>query len=213
MDALGSNIRVDARGKEVMRILPRMNELVNEEWISDKTRHCVDGLGVQRLDRPYMRVLGRLRETTWQEAFAAIAARVRASPANRIGAIAGDLASVEEMFALKLLMQSLGSHNIDCRQDGAALDPDARPRAATSSTPPSPASSPPTRFSSSARTRARKRPVLNARIRKRWRLGGFPIGVIGEQRRPHLLPTTISAPARIRSSRLIAGEGEFFSRR
>src|SRR4051812_41373066 len=123
MDALGSNIRVDARGKEVMRILPRMNELVNEEWISDKTRHCVDGLGVQRLDRPYLRENGRLRAATWSEAFAAIAQRVEAIPAARIGAIAGDLASVEEMFALKLLMQALGSSNTDCRQDGTALDP------------------------------------------------------------------------------------------
>ena len=73
MDALGSNIRVDARGKEVMRILPRLNELVNEEWISDKTRYCVDGLRTQRLDRPYVRVNGRLQPATWQEAFAAIA--------------------------------------------------------------------------------------------------------------------------------------------
>ena len=123
MDALGSNIRVDARGKEVMRILPRTNELVNEEWISDKTRHCVDGLRTQRLDRPYLRIDGRLSPVTWNDAFAAIAERVSAKSGDRIGAIAGDLASVEEMFALKLLMQSLGSQNIDCRQDGAALDP------------------------------------------------------------------------------------------
>src|SRR6187455_821459 len=93
MDALGSNIRVDSRGKAVMRILPRMNEAVNEEWISDKTRHCVDGLGVQRLDRPYLRVAGRLRSADWQEAFATVAARAGATSAARIGAIAGDLAS------------------------------------------------------------------------------------------------------------------------
>src|SRR3954468_16641943 len=92
MDALGSSIRVDSRGKAVMRILPRMNEAVNEEWISDKTRHCVDGLGVQRLDRPYLRVSGRLQSAEWQDAFAAIAARVGASSGARIGAIAGDLA-------------------------------------------------------------------------------------------------------------------------
>src|SRR5215207_1697283 len=85
MDALGSNIRVDARGKEVMRILPRMNEAVNEEWISDKTRHCVDGLGVQRLDQPYIRSSGRLRPATWQEAFAAVAERVSGSTGARIG--------------------------------------------------------------------------------------------------------------------------------
>src|SRR5882672_6470954 len=91
MDALGSNIRVDARGKEVMRILPRMNEAVNEEWISDKTRHCVDALGVQRLDQPYVRVHGRLRSATWQEAFATIGNRVSRTSKNKVGAIAGDL--------------------------------------------------------------------------------------------------------------------------
>ena len=123
MDALGSNIRVDARGKAVMRILPRLNEAVNEEWISDKTRYCVDGLGVQRLDQPYVRVNGRLQAASWQEAFAAIAERVAATTGAKIGALAGDLASVEEIYALKLLMQALGSQNIDCRQDGAALDP------------------------------------------------------------------------------------------
>src|SRR5687767_4704420 len=95
MDALGSNIRVDARGKEVMRILPRLNELVNEEWISDKTRHVVDGLRTQRLDRPYLRMDGRLQPVSWPQAFAAIAERVARTSAERIGSIAGDLASVE----------------------------------------------------------------------------------------------------------------------
>ncbi len=106
-----------------MRILPRINEQVNEEWISDKTRFVWDGLRTQRLDRPYVRRNGKLTPASWADAFAAIRDAVSAAPANRIGAIAGDLASVEEMYALKLLMQSLGSENIDCRQDGAALDP------------------------------------------------------------------------------------------
>src|SRR3954452_25577761 len=122
MDALGSAIRIDARGREVMRILPRVNEDVNEEWISDKTRHVVDGLRTQRLDQPYIRENGRLREASWPETFDLIAGKVKGTTPNRVGAIAGDLAAIEEMFALKELMGRLGSASIDCRQDGAALD-------------------------------------------------------------------------------------------
>ena len=128
MDAVGSAIRVDTRGREVMRILPRVNEDINEEWISDKTRFIWDGLKTQRLDRPYVRKDGRLQPATWAEAFGAIKAAVAGKPGEQIGAIAGDLASVEEMYALRELMASLGSANIDCRQDGTALDPSLRPR-------------------------------------------------------------------------------------
>src|SRR5215469_16397694 len=95
MDAVGSAIRIDTRGREVLRILPRANDEVNEEWISDKTRHVVDGLRTQRLDQPYVRVNGRLRPATWQEAFAFIANKVKAT--KRVGAIVGDLAGAEEM--------------------------------------------------------------------------------------------------------------------
>ena len=109
MDAVGSSIRVDSRGREVMRILPRVNEAVNEEWITDKARHIVDGLRLQRLDRPFVRVDGRLRAASWQEAFAAIAEQVKGRERKRIGAIAGDLASVEDLFALKRLMQRSAS--------------------------------------------------------------------------------------------------------
>src|SRR5262249_33948028 len=123
MDAVGSAIRVDTRGREVMRILPRVNDDVNEEWISDKTRHVVDGLRVQRLDQPYVRRDGRLGAASWSAALAAIARRLRGASPTRVGAIAGDLATVEEMFALKDLMTRLGSRNIDCRQEGEALDP------------------------------------------------------------------------------------------
>src|SRR5918998_6095050 len=123
MDAVGSAIRVDSRGREVMRILPHVNEAINEEWISDKTRQVVDGLRLQRLDRPFIREGGRLRPASWQEAFGAIASRMKGVSPQRIGALVGDLPAVEEIFALKLLMQSLGVANIDCRQDGAPLDP------------------------------------------------------------------------------------------
>src|SRR5213076_175051 len=121
MDGVGSAIRVDTRGREVMRVLPRINEAVNEEWISDKTRHIVDGLRTQRLDRPYIRESGQLRAASWQEAFAAIAARVRMSDGKRIGAVAGDLAAVEEMFALKDLLALYGSAN-RAVQGGDAFD-------------------------------------------------------------------------------------------
>ena len=123
MDALGSSIRVDSRGREIVRILPRVNDAINEEWISDKTRHIVDGLKTQRLDRPYVRVDGSLRPATWAEAFGAVARKVKTTSGSRIGAIVGDLAAVEEMFALKTLFDKLGSPNIDCRQDGSKLHP------------------------------------------------------------------------------------------
>ena len=120
-DALGSAIRVDAKGAEVMRIQPRVNEAINEEWISDKTRHATDGLMRQRLDRPYVRVDGRLRAATWGQAFAAVVGRVRAASPDRVGAIAGDLCAAEEMKAAMDLFASLGVRNLDCRQDGSPL--------------------------------------------------------------------------------------------
>src|ERR1700704_4187063 len=123
MDAAGSAIRIDTRGREVMRILPRVNEAVNEEWISDKTRHVIDGLRVQRIDQPYVRDNGQLRAASWPEAFSAIAAKIARFNGKRIGAISSDLAAVEEIFALKDLMTRLGVANIDCRQDGCVLDP------------------------------------------------------------------------------------------
>ena len=128
MDAVGSNIRVDARGREVLRILPRNNDAVNEEWISDKTRFVADGLRTQRLDRPYIRNNGRLEPASWDAALALVAAKLGKAKPERIAAIAGDLAGAEEMFALGDLFRRLGSRNIDCRQDGAKLDPQLGPR-------------------------------------------------------------------------------------
>jgi NADH-quinone oxidoreductase subunit G len=208
MDALGSNIRVDARGREVMRILPRTNELVNEEWISDKARHCVDGLRTQRLDKPYLRENGRLRQASWQEAFAAIAARVLRTSGERIGAIAGDLASVEEMFALKLLMESLGSKHIDCRQDGAAVDP-ALGRGSYIFNPTVAGIESADAVLIVGSNPRKEAPVLNARIRKRWRLGGLPVGLIGERADLTYGYTHLGAgPESL--AHLIAGEGDFY---
>ena len=179
MDAVGCNIRVDTRGREVMRILPRLNENVNEEWISDKTRFVWDGLRTQRLDRPYIRVDGRLLPVTWREAFAAIAERIKAARPERIGAIAGDLAAVEEMFALKGLMAALGTANIDCRQDGAMLDP-ARGRSSYIFNPTIAGLDQADAILIVGSNPRREAAVLNARIRKRWRQGDVRIGVIGE---------------------------------
>jgi NADH-quinone oxidoreductase subunit G len=180
MDALGSSIRIDSRGREVVRILPRVNEGINEEWISDKTRHVVDGLKTQRLDRPYVRVDGRLSPASWADAFAAIADKVAAASPSRIGAIAGDLATVEEMFALKSLLGKLGSPNIDCRQDGSKLHPKfGRASYLFNSTIAGVDQADALLIvGSNPRHEA---PVLNARVRKRWLKSGAPIGIIGLQ--------------------------------
>lgn len=180
MDAVGSAIRVDSRGKEVMRILPRLNEAVNEEWISDKTRHVADGLRTQRLDRPYIRENGRLRPASWNEAFAAIAARVKGAAPEKIGAIAGDLAAVEEMFALKSLTASLGSANLDARQDGTKLHPKAG-RASYVLNAGIAGIEEATSLLIIGSNPRREAPILNARIRKRWLRGDFKVSVIGER--------------------------------
>ena len=180
MDAVGAAIRVDTRGREVMRVLPRLNEDVNEEWISDKTRHVVDGLRVQRLDQPYVRQNGRLQPASWSAAFAAIAARLKGASTGRIGAIAGDLASVEEMFALKDLMTRLGSNNIDCRQDGEAFDP-AWGRASYLFNATIAGIDKADAVLIVGANPRREAAVLNARIRKRWRAGSVAIGLIGER--------------------------------
>ena len=180
MDAVGSAIRVDARGREVMRILPRNNDAVNEEWISDKTRHVADGLRTQRLDRPYVRKDGRLVPATWEEALGVVAQKLKTTPGERMAAVAGPLAGAEEMFALKDLFQRLGATNVDCREDGAKIDP-ALGRAGYV-------------FNATIERLDRadailfvgtnprlEAAVLNARIRKRWRQGGLTVGLVGER--------------------------------
>jgi NADH-quinone oxidoreductase subunit G len=177
MDGLGSNIRVDTRGAQVMRVLPRLNDDVNEEWISDKTRHALDGLRHQRLDRPYVRRGGKLVEATWDQAFAAIEAKLKGLDGAKVAAIAGDQCDAESMVALKDLMTALGSVNIDCRQDGAKLD--AGPRASY-------IFNPGVRGIDSADailligTNPRwESPVLNARLRKRYLSGHCAIASVG----------------------------------
>ena len=177
MDGLGSAIRVDTRGREVMRILPRLNEAVNEEWISDKTRHVVDGLRTQRLDRNYIRENGQLRAASWSEAFGAIAAKTGRIDGKRIGAIAGDLAAVEEMFALKELLAKCGSVNL-ATQAGAAFDPKTG-RASYIFNPTIAGIDQADALLIVGSNPRKEAAVLNARIRKRWRTGTLKIGVNG----------------------------------
>ncbi|HEY0027492.1 MAG TPA: NADH-quinone oxidoreductase subunit NuoG [Allosphingosinicella sp.] len=122
MDAVGTNIRIDHRFREVMRALPRLNEDVNEEWAHDKTRHAVDGLLRRRLDRPWIRREGRLQPATWAEAFEAIAAQLKGATGDQVAAIAGDLQEVESVYAAKVLLKAFGSTLHECRQDGARFD-------------------------------------------------------------------------------------------
>jgi len=124
-DALGSNIRVDSRGRAIMRALPRVNEDVNEEWISDKTRHAVDGLGKNRLDRPYVKKGGKLKEVSWSEAFNLIAKKITGLKGNQIAGLDGDLCDAESMYAFKQMMNSLGA-KIECRQDGSKVENEYR---------------------------------------------------------------------------------------
>jgi NADH-quinone oxidoreductase subunit G len=179
MDGVGSAIRVDTRGREVMRILPRVNDAVNEEWISDKTRHIVDGLRTQRLDRPYIKENGQLRAASWPEAFAAIAAKAGRIDGKRIGAIAGDLVAVEEMFALKELLEKFGSLNLAV-QGGDAFDPKAG-RASYIFNPTIAGIEQADALLILGSNPRKEAAVLNARIRKRWRSGRLKIGVIGDK--------------------------------
>ncbi|MGC6516568.1 MAG: NADH-quinone oxidoreductase subunit NuoG [Candidatus Puniceispirillaceae bacterium] len=126
-DAQGANIRVDARAGQVMRVMPRLNEQVNEEWISDKTRYAIDGLRRQRLDRPYLRGKdGRLHPASWEEALQEVGAQLKKAKSSRTAAIIGDQVDGEAIFALKTLMDKMGAPHMDCRQDGAKLNAKVR---------------------------------------------------------------------------------------
>jgi NADH-quinone oxidoreductase subunit G len=179
MDGVGSAIRVDTRGREVMRILPRVNEAVNEEWISDKTRHVVDGLRTQRLDRPYIRKNGQLEPASWSAAFEVIAGRTARIDGKRIGAIAGDLAAVEDMFALKELLAKCGSGNLSV-QGGDAFDAKAG-RASYLFNPGIAGIEQADALLIIGSNPRKEAAVLNARIRKRWRTGQLKIGLVGSK--------------------------------
>ncbi|MBL6080839.1 NADH-quinone oxidoreductase subunit G [Belnapia sp. T18] len=174
LDATGTNIRVDARAGEVLRILPRTNDDVNEEWMADRGRFAFDGLKRRRLDRPWVRQGGKLKPAGWAEAFTAIAAGIKG---RKIGAVAGELAEAEATVALRDLMAALGSNHLECRTDGAAIDASRRDfytfNTGIAGIEEADAL---LIIGSNPRLEA---PVINARIRKRVATGGIPVGFIG----------------------------------
>lgn len=173
MDALGSNIRVDTKGREVMRILPRNNDGVNEEWLSDKSRYAWDGLRRQRLDKPYIRENGKLRAADWGEALGAAAAAMKG---KKVSGIVGDLAPTEAVFALKELIEGQGGV-IECRTDGAKLPAGNRSAyVGTAAIEDLDGAEAIMLIGTNPRAEA---PVLNARIRKAWS-NGASVGLVGE---------------------------------
>ncbi len=179
LDAVGANIRIDSKGQEVMRIMPRLNEEVNEEWLSDRSRFSYDGLKRQRLDTPYVRKDGKLQAVGWSEALEVVADKLSNTDASKIAAIAGDLACAESMKALKDLMDAFEVTNIDCRQDGAKLSAANRASYLFNTTIAGIEGADALLIvGSNPRVEAS---LLDARIRKRWKKGNFPVALIGEQ--------------------------------
>ena len=206
MDATGANIRIDSRDGAVMRILPRLHEEINEEWISDKTRFIWDGLKRQRLDRPYIRRKGKLSPGEWDEALAMIAQSLQKAQGGECAAIAGDLCDVESLYLLKKIFTRLGSAHIDCRQDGAFADVNARASYLFNPTIAGLESADLLLLvGCNPRSEA---PLVNARIRKAWLAGGMRIGVIGERMDLNYQYRYLGSDAGILSA-LAAGEGQF----
>jgi NADH-quinone oxidoreductase subunit G len=177
LDAQACHIRIDARGTEVLRILPRNCDDINEEWLGDKSRFAIDGLRRRRLDKPWIRTDGRLRPASWDEAFGAIAAKAKSLAGERIGAIAGNLCDAESMASLRDLMAALGSQNLDCRQDGAKLDA-ARRDFYTFNSGIAGIDEADAILLVGTNPR-REAPVLNARIRRRATSARCPVAAIG----------------------------------
>jgi len=204
-DAVGSNIRIDSRGPSVLRVLPRLNEAVNEEWLADKSRHAIDGLVKRRLDKPWVRRDGKLQEATWAEAFQAIATKLNGLPGEKFAAIAGDQADSEAMLALRDLAQSLGSANIDCRQDGAAVATTRAGYLFNTTIAGIEQADACLLIGTNPRWEA---PLINARLRKRYLQGGFKVGVIG----PSVdltYPTLALGAGPVALSWLLDGSSEF----
>ena len=177
MDALGSSIRVDTRGAAVMRILPRLNEEINEEWISDKTRYVFDGLKSRRIDTPYVRKNKKLTPVSWADAFKAVKTKLKGIKGDEIAAIVGDQADMEAMAALKDLMATFGSTRVECRQDGSAADASVRSGYIMNSTI---AGVEEADYLLLVGANPRlEAPVLNTRIRKAARHFGLKVGNIG----------------------------------
>ena len=209
MDAVGSNIRVDVRGREVLRILPVVHDDVNEEWIADKTRFIWDGLKRQRLDRPYVRKEGKLTPASWDEALSLAGEKLKSTASDRVAAIVGDLAPAEAIKALKDLMTSLGVASLDCRQDGAKIDAAGDRRNYLFNTGIAGIEEADAILLVGCNPRV-EAPMINARIRKSWmRQLDLKIGVIGEQASLTYEYDYLGAGPETLSA-LSKGEGAFF---
>ena len=208
MDGVGSAIRIDTRGNEVMRVLPRVNDDVNEEWISDKTRHAIDGLKRQRIDRPYLRQRnGRLEACSWEDAFRAIRGKMK--KAKRIGALIGDQCDAESIYALKMLMDRMGVANVDCRQDGAQIDATSRGNYIFNSGFGGIEESD---FVLLVGTNPRhEAAVVNARLRRRWLNDGLKIARIGVETDLTYEVEELGASASVLTS-LAKGKGTVFKK-
>jgi NADH-quinone oxidoreductase subunit G len=209
-DAMGASIRVDSRGPAVLRVLPRTNDDINEEWLSDKSRYAVDGLARQRLDRPYVRENGKLRPATWAEALGVVAEKIKATSGERIGVIAGDLQDAESMKAALDLFGPLGA-NLTCNQDGAPLGQGPRESWLFNSTI---AGIEEADVVLLVGTNPRlEAPILNARLRKRWLNGHMTIGVVGEAAdltySYEHLGTGVDGLKRLTKTRILKSDPEF----
>ncbi len=206
MDAVGCSVRVDSRGREVLRVLPRLHDDVNEEWISDKTRFAVDALTRKRLDRPWIRRDGVLEAASWSEALDAVARRLDGRDALRVAAVAGDQVDCETMYAMKALMRRIGAPHLDCRQDSMAVDPGVRASWLFNSTVAG-IDEADACLLIGADPR-REAAVVNARLRKRWLAGGFAVASVG----PHsdlTYPVTRLGDGPDALRRIEAGESPF----
>lgn len=179
LDAVGSHIRIDSRGAEVMRIVPRICEEINEEWISDKTRYSYDGLKYQRLDRPYVRKKGKLVAVDWDEALDFVASKLNKTDADKVGAIVGDLADCEAMVALKDFITDLGSTHIDCRQESSFISTQNRSDYLMN-TPIADLEEADYCLIIGANPRL-EAPLINTRLRKNWLDKGLKVSAIGSE--------------------------------
>jgi NADH-quinone oxidoreductase subunit G len=210
MDAVGSNIRVDARGNDVLRVLPRLNEEINEEWLSDKSRHAVDGLRRQRLDKPYLKTNGKLAHVSWPQALEAFAARLKGD-ATKIGAIAGDLSDAEGLKAALDLLRGLGVTNTDCRQDGAAIGMSGQRGEYLFNTTIMGIEDADALLIIGSNLRL-EAPLINARVRKTWLRGTLDlIGVVGEATDLTYAYEHVGAGPKTLAD-LAKGKGDFFKR-
>ena len=210
MDAVGSNIRVDARGVDVLRVLPRLNEEINEEWLSDKSRHAIDGLRRQRLDQPFLRTGGKLTTVTWPVALEVLGTRLRGDAA-KIGAIAGDLCDAEGLKAAFDVLRGLGVANTDCRQDGAAIATSGQRGEYLFNTSIMGIEDADAVLIIGSNPRV-EAPLINARIRKTWLQGGLDlIGMVGEAIDLTYPCENLGAGPKSLAD-LAKGKGEFFQR-